>query len=79
MLARGDRVIATARTLEKIKLFWTLPGAHASTLHLLRLDVSDSPANIQRVVEQALNVWGRIDVLVNNAGLGLKGVLEEGG
>ena len=65
--------------MEKIKIFWTLPGAHSTTLHLLKLDVADSPANIQRVIDQALSVWGRIDVVVNNAGLGLKGVLEEGG
>ena len=79
VLARGDRVIATARSLEKLKIFWTLPNAHPSSLHLLRLDVSDTPANIQKVMDQALAVWGRIDVVVNNAGLGMKSVLEEGG
>ncbi|KAI0691370.1 NAD-P-binding protein [Cytidiella melzeri] len=79
VLARGDRVIATARSLEKIKVLWSLPGARPSNLHLLRLDVSDSPEKIQRVVEHALGVWGCIDVVVNNAGLGMKSVLEEGG
>ncbi|KAJ3555879.1 hypothetical protein NM688_g2339 [Phlebia brevispora] len=79
VLARGDRVIATARSLEKIKLFWTLPNAEPSRLHLLRLDVADTAANIQKVMDQALSVWGRIDVVVNNAGLGLKAILEEGG
>lgn len=79
VLARGDRVIATARTVEKIKVFWTLPGAHSSNLHLLRLDVSESAERIQKVVEHALSIWGSIDVVVNNAGLGMKSVLEEGG
>lgn len=79
VLARGDRVIATARCLEKVKLFWTLPNAHPSCLHLLRLDVTDSPANIQKIMDQAVSIWGRIDVVVNNAGLGMKAVLEEGG
>lgn len=79
MLARGDRVIATARSLEKIKIFWTLPDAHPSRLHLLRLDIADTPANIQKVMDQALSIWGRIDVVVNNAGIGMKSVLEEGG
>lgn len=78
-LARGDKVIATARSIEKIKVFWSLPEACPSTLHLLRLDVADSPETIQKVMDQALSVWGRIDVVVNNAGLGMKSVLEEGG
>lgn len=30
-------------------------------------------------MEHALSIWGRIDVVVNNAGLGMKSVLEEGG
>lgn len=79
VLARGDRVIATARTLEKIKAFWSLPGARSSNLHLLRLDVSESPEKIQAVIDRALAVWGQIDVVINNAGLGMKSVLEEGG
>ena len=78
VLARGDRVIATARNIEKIKHFQSLPDA-SSRLALLRLDVSDSAENIQRIVEYAISIWGRIDVVVNNAGLGMKSVLEEGG
>lgn len=46
---------------------------------MLRLDVSDTVENIQRVVDCAISIWGRIDVVVNNAGLGMKSVLEEGG
>lgn len=72
-------MIATARTIEKIKAFWRLPGANSSNLALLRLDVSDSPEKIQRVVDHAMSIWGRIDVVVNNAGIGMKSVLEEGG
>ena len=78
-LARGDRVIATARNLEKIQHFTSLPQASPSRLALLRLDVADSAENIQRTVERAIAIWGRIDVVVNNAGLGMKSVLEEGG
>ena len=79
VLARGDRVIATARTVEKIKVFWSLPGARPSNLQILRLDVSETPEKIQKVMDHALSIWGRIDVVVNNAGLGMKSVLEEGG
>lgn len=79
MLARGDRVIATARSLNKIKPFWSLPGASPSNLQLLPLDVSDTPDKIQRTMDHAISIWGSIDVVVNNAGLGMKSVLEEGG
>lgn len=79
VLARGDCVIATARSIEKIKGFQSLPGACPSRLALLRLDVTDSIENIQRIMDHALTLWGRIDVVVNNAGLGMKSVLEEGG
>ncbi|KAI0337947.1 NAD(P)-binding protein [Trametopsis cervina] len=79
VLARGDRVIATARSLNKIKPFWSLPGASPSNLQLLPLDVSDTPDKIQRTMDHAISIWGSIDVVVNNAGLGMKSVLEEGG
>ena len=76
MLARGDCVIATARNLEKLRaVFPTLDRR----LHLSQLDISDSPELVQKRVKEALAVWGRIDVVVNNAGYGVKAVLEEGG
>ncbi|KAI0076961.1 NAD-P-binding protein [Panus rudis PR-1116 ss-1] len=79
VLARGDRVIASARCVEKIQALRSLPGASPNTLHLLHLDIADCPQVIQRAVDEALSVWGRIDVLVNNAGYGLKATIEEGG
>ncbi|THH29870.1 hypothetical protein EUX98_g4307 [Antrodiella citrinella] len=79
ILARGDRVIATARSIEKMKSLYTLSGASRTRLYLLRLDITDNVETIQKVVSEALSVWGRIDVLVNNAGYGVKSVIEEGG
>lgn len=73
-LAHGDRVIATARSLDKVK---DLP--ESNNLRLFRLDVTDSETAIQGVVADAVAVWGRIDVLVNNAGFGAPTILEEGG
>ncbi|KAH7926596.1 NAD(P)-binding protein [Leucogyrophana mollusca] len=72
--ARGDRVIATARTIEKIQ---DLPAG--PDLHILQLDVDSSPEIIKSRVDEAAKIWGTIDVLVNNAGKGLPGILEEGG
>ncbi|KAJ2964175.1 hypothetical protein NUW54_g14251 [Trametes sanguinea] len=77
ILARGDCVIATARNLEKLRA--TFPAAERSRLCLLQLDVSDSAEVVQQRMKEALSLWGRIDVVVNNAGYGVKAVLEEGG
>ncbi|KAG2047411.1 NAD(P)-binding protein [Suillus hirtellus] len=74
VLERGDRVIATARSLQKIQDFPQSPN-----LHLLELDVTSGTTVIKERVDEAAKVWGRIDVLVNNAGIGLLGILEECG
>ncbi|RPD81368.1 NAD(P)-binding protein, partial [Lentinus tigrinus ALCF2SS1-7] len=76
VLARGDCVIATARNLEKLRAVFPTPERR---LHLLQLDISDAAELVQQRVKEALAVWGRIDVVVNNAGYGVKAVLEEGG
>nr|GAT57013.1 NAD(P)-binding protein [Mycena chlorophos] len=77
VLERGDRVIATARTLSKIQHFLSSP--HAENLRLLELDIISGEAAIQSAIATALEFWGHIDVLVNNAGTGAKGILEETG
>ncbi|KAG1856329.1 hypothetical protein DFJ58DRAFT_784537 [Suillus subalutaceus] len=74
VLERGDRVVATARSLQKIQDFPQSPN-----LHLLELDVTSGITVIKERVDEAAKVWGRIDVLVNNAGIGLLGLLEECG
>jgi NAD(P)-dependent dehydrogenase (short-subunit alcohol dehydrogenase family) len=71
-LARGDSVVATARDPQSvIKAL----GEHANLL-ALRLDVR-LEAQAITVAQQALERFGRIDVLVNNAGYGLLGAVEE--
>lgn len=44
----------------------------------MQLDITDSQ-NIQSKIEEAIEIWGHVDVLVNNAGDGYKTMLEEGG
>jgi NAD(P)-dependent dehydrogenase (short-subunit alcohol dehydrogenase family) len=72
-LVAGDNVIATVRNeTQKLK------SALSSTDNLLieLLDVTDE-SNVRTCVEHAIDHFGSIDVLVNNAGYGLVGAIEE--
>ena len=73
VLARGQRVIATARHPSVLD---EIVGRHPDTCRILALDVSDA-SQVKAVVAEAVSIFGRIDVLVNNAGYGLVGAFEE--
>jgi NAD(P)-dependent dehydrogenase (short-subunit alcohol dehydrogenase family) len=63
-LEGGDRVVATARNPEGLQ---DVLDKYGDAVLLLRLDVTDSDA-AARAVAQARETFGRIDVVVNNAG-----------
>src|SRR5437870_1123995 len=71
-LAAGHAVVATGRNPERVS---AAVGAHDDLL-ALKLDVTD-PADAEAAAQAAADRFGRIDVLVNNAGNFYAGFFEE--
>jgi NAD(P)-dependent dehydrogenase (short-subunit alcohol dehydrogenase family) len=72
-LARGDKVAATARDASTLQ---PLVDQYGDSVLALTLDVTDK-AQVNATVAEAQGKFGRLDVVVNNAGYGLFGAIEE--
>jgi NAD(P)-dependent dehydrogenase (short-subunit alcohol dehydrogenase family) len=72
-LERGDRVAATARDITAIQ---PLADKYGDAVLPMTLDITDAQAD-RVAVERAFDHFGRVDVIVNNAGYGLFGAVEE--
>lgn len=72
-LAKGYKVVATAR---KPEVLGDLAEKYPETVLTVKLDVTDKE-DVAEAVNKAVEKFGRIDVVVNNAGYGLLGAVEE--
>jgi NAD(P)-dependent dehydrogenase (short-subunit alcohol dehydrogenase family) len=72
-LSRGDKVAATARSTASLE---ALQREYGNAMLPLELDVTDRQA-VFNTIAQAREHFGRLDVVVSNAGYGLLGAVEE--
>ena len=66
---KGHAVLAVARREERLlELCQEMAEKHAATVHCLALDIT-SPGAPQTLFEEAIRVFGKVHVLINNAGM----------
>jgi NAD(P)-dependent dehydrogenase (short-subunit alcohol dehydrogenase family) len=75
-LRAGDRIVATGRNLEKVRNVY--PDVAQENIAFVQLDVAND-AQARAAVDEAMKRFGRIDVLVNNAGYSLLGNFDSPG
>lgn len=72
-LERGDKVVATARNIQTLTPF---KEKYGDRVLILPLDVTH-PQQVATAVQSAFAHFGRLDIVINNAGYGLVGTIEE--
>ncbi len=73
---RGARVIATARSVELLNGLAETVSKDGHTLVVVQADITQ-PADRQKMVDAAVQHFGGLDILINNAGIGATGHFAE--
>jgi len=73
VLRTGGKVVATARNIDKVA---DLEAKYPKAAKALALDVTDA-SQVDSAVTQGFAQFGQVNVLVNNAGYGVAGAIEE--
>ena len=73
LLATGYKVVATSRDIEALK-----EAVNNTSVNFLPLEVDlTNPISVEKAIQITNETFGRLDVIVNNAGYGIGGAIEE--
>lgn len=72
IISHGDKVIASGRNVEK-----KLAHLKSENVALLELDVAAGKSVVEAQVKKAWEIFGHIDVLINNAGMSAMKTIED--
>lgn len=73
---RGCRIVITGRNEEVVRNTVSEMGARGIRIHGVCADVT-IPEDNRRMAEEAIRVFGCIDILINNAGISMRAIFEE--
>jgi NAD(P)-dependent dehydrogenase (short-subunit alcohol dehydrogenase family) len=76
LASKGFRVFGTVRRIASAEKLQAMAAAAGTEVELVELDIADD-TSVRTGIADVLDQAGRIDVLVNNAGIGNNGVVEE--
>ncbi len=75
-VSRGARVVLAARNIEKLKVLSDEIQTYDNQLFCVKTDVSNEE-DCKRLIKSAAEKFGRIDILINNAGISMRALFEE--
>ncbi|WP_247000756.1 SDR family NAD(P)-dependent oxidoreductase [Halosolutus gelatinilyticus] len=72
----GDNAVICSRSIEDCERVVDSIEANGGSAHAVEVDVSEKPS-VETLIDETVDRFGRLDVLVNNAGINIRGPAEE--